>query len=92
MAFLYIFVETISVLLTVIEFLIVFRVLLDWIAFGDESHLSVFLYTVTEPFLAPARLIIEKVEFLRSMPIDFSYFISIILISIIQTLLPDFSM
>jgi hypothetical protein len=42
---------------------------------------------VTEPFILPVRLFVERSDTLSSLPIDISFFISFILLSIAADLL-----
>ncbi len=55
-----------------------------WPFFGDEdSKFFSFLLLVTEPFVVPVRLLMEKFNILQDSPIDFAYTITSVIICVI---------
>ncbi len=77
----------ISTLLRVYELLFVVRAILSWFPMAQGGGLSYFLYSVTEPVLAPIRAVLHKIPALASFPIDFSILVAFILIDILRTVI-----
>lgn len=59
------------------------RAILSWIPSMRNSSIHSFLYAVTEPIIIPVRLIVDRIPYLSSMPIDISFFITYLLLSFI---------
>ena len=76
-----------SLLLTVLQLLMFARAILSWLPLDEESPLLFFLHAATEPFIMPVRALLERFEFFASSPLDISFFITFMLISILQTML-----
>jgi uncharacterized protein YggT (Ycf19 family) len=49
----------------------------------ESNALVSFVFFVTEPVLKPVRLIIDKIPALRDLPIDLSFLITYLLLSVI---------
>ena len=73
----------IRILCDVLTIVILLRVVVSWISPGSTNILAVILHRLTEPFLAPLRRIIPRVDRL-----DFSPLVAIILIQVIYYFLP----
>lgn len=86
---LYLFTNIIHVFLTAVLFMMFARAILSWFPLSNDNPLEEFLYRVTEPFVMPVRAIIERFEALDSLPIDISFFISFILLSVLLEILPE---
>ncbi|MBO7148802.1 MAG: YggT family protein [Clostridia bacterium] len=84
---LYLFTGIIDVLLSVVLMLMFLRAILSWLPLSDDNPIEEFAYRVTEPFILPVRLFVERSDTLSSLPIDISFFISFILLSIAADLL-----
>ncbi|MFB0559452.1 MAG: YggT family protein [Dehalococcoidales bacterium] len=80
MAFLFDFVR---ILCEVLSLAIIFRAILSWFSPRPTNILSVILYRITEPLLAPLRRIIP-----RAGMFDFTPLVAIILLQLIARLLP----
>jgi YggT family protein len=72
----------ISLLGTVLWVAILIRALMSWVMPQDSSGLSRVLIEITEPVLAPIRRVLPSLG-----GIDFSPFLAIILIQVVQTIL-----
>ncbi len=70
------------------QFLMLFRALLSWFPIREDSPLSTFLHAVTEPIVTPVRLLLERFEAVKRMPIDISFFVAMMILVLIQALLP----
>jgi len=54
---------------------------------SDENRLMDFLYTVTEPFIVPIRALLDKLGWFSGLPIDISFMVAYLLISLLTLLL-----
>ena len=61
--------ELLSLLIKVFLFSILIQVILSWVRPGDHSPVSLLLYQLNEPLLAPARRIIPTISGLDLSPI-----------------------
>lgn len=77
----------IGTLLRVYELLFIVRAILSWFPMMNLGGIMEFLYTVTEPILAPIRSVLRKIPFLQGLPIDFSVLVAFILIDVIRTMI-----
>ena len=77
-----------SLFLTILQFLMMLRAILSWLPVDEDSRLVNFIYMVTEPVIVPVRMLLDKMEWTQSLPIDISFLVAFMLLSIIQMLLP----
>lgn len=73
--------EILNLFLTLLWIAIIARAILSWFDRGMRNPISRFLYSVTEPIIAPIRQIMPRTGF-----IDLSPLIAIIIISILRQL------
>ena len=64
------------------------RAILSWIFMSEESKVMDFLYRVTEPLILPARILLGRIEGINEIPIDIPFFVTMILLPVVQMLLP----
>lgn len=77
-------IETIiRVAIEVLDWLIIARVLLSWVSHDPGNPVIRFIYEITEPILAPIRRIMPR----GAMPLDFSPFVAILVLQLVQRLL-----
>jgi len=76
-----------SLFLGALQLLMFARALLSWFPIDEDSPILIFLHAVTEPFILPVRMLLERFEFFASSPIDLSFFVTFLLISMLQSLL-----
>ena len=74
-------------MLDVVLTMMFLRVILSWFMLGEENRIMFFLYSMTEPIVLPVRILLDKLGWFRSIPIDMSFFFTYILLSIIRTVL-----
>ncbi|MGI6677537.1 MAG: YggT family protein [Dehalobacterium sp.] len=67
----------------VLNWLIIIRVFLSWIRHDPRNPLIRFVYEITEPILAPIR---RMIPVRPGMPIDWSPFIAILLLIVVEKL------
>ena len=78
--------DSVLIFLMALELAMLARALLSWFA-SDGNRIMEFLYVITEPFVHPVRLLFEKMNWFTGLPIDMSFFVSYILLSVITTVL-----
>ncbi len=81
-ALIFIFRSFVNILLSAVLFAMAIRIILSLFVEEDNKLLN-FLYAFTEPFIMPVRAVMERFNILQNSPIDFSYLITHILLSII---------
>ncbi|MBQ2840918.1 MAG: YggT family protein [Oscillospiraceae bacterium] len=74
-------------LLRAYELLFIVRAILSWFPMLQSGALINFLYSVTEPILAPIRNVLQKIPFLQGIPLDFSVLVAFLLIDILRTII-----
>ncbi|MBQ9113247.1 MAG: YggT family protein [Clostridia bacterium] len=75
------------ILLTAVQFAMLARAILSWFPIDSNKFID-FLYAVTEPFIQPVRVLFEKLNWFQSLPIDISFLVSYMLLSVILMILP----
>lgn len=80
----YVLINIVRVFLTAIEALMLIRAILSWLPVDEESTLANFVYMMTEPIVMPVRLVLERFDSIRTMPIDIPFFVAFLLLSAIQ--------
>jgi len=77
----------VRVALLFLEICMFVRAILSWFQTDEESPLNTFVIAVTEPVIVPVRALLERFEFVASSPIDISFMVAFLLISILQMIL-----
>ena len=85
---LYVITKCVSVFLAILQLLMMFRAIISWLPIDEDSNLANFLYAMTEPVIYPVRLLLDRFEATSDLPIDISFIVAFILLSVIQMLLP----
>ncbi len=86
-AVLYIIAKVVQILLSVLSLAMFLRVILQF--FTDEGNkLDTFCYAITEPFIVPIRMICDKMNVGQNSPVDVPFFITYIIITVLQLILP----
>ena len=76
-----------DLLLGALLFAMLVRAVLSIFMMGEESKLSLLLYYFTEPFIVPVRKILEKLGWFQGTPLDVSFFLTTLLLGMLQVLL-----
>jgi len=76
-----------DLLLGALLFAMLVRAVLSIFMMGEESKLSLLLYYFTEPFIVPVRKILEKFGWFQGTPLDVSFFLTTLLLGMLQVLL-----
>ncbi len=74
------------VFLTAVQLAMLGRAILSW--FPSSGKLNDFLYSITEPFIYPVRLLFDKMNWFSGLPIDISFLVTYLLISVVLIFLP----
>lgn len=70
------------VILGVLQIAMLVRAIMSW--FPTESNrFENFLYAITEPLIMPIRKLFEKLNLFQGLPIDISFFVTYLLLSIL---------
>ncbi len=84
----YILVKFVTIFIDVILFAMLIRAILSWFAMGNgQSPLGGFLFVITEPFILPVRVICMKFGWFQGTPLDFSFLITTLILSLLNLLL-----
>ncbi len=84
----YLLISTVRLFLTVEQLLFLVRAILSWLFMEEDSLLTNFLYAATEPLVVPVRKILSHFESLQDFPIDISFMVTVLALSILQLILP----
>ncbi len=85
---LYFIAKLISILLEVVSTAMLVQAIMSFFVSGEDNRFYIFLQAITEPFVMPVRFILSKLGLLDNSPIDWSFVLAYILISIVSVLLP----
>lgn len=77
-------------LISLLDFLLLARVVLSWLPQLQGSKLSQFLFEITEPMLYPIRQLLQRIGFLRGLPLDFSPIVVFIVLEALRSVLVRF--
>ena len=84
----YVFCQVVRCFVTALQFAMIIRAVFSWFMPDDSHPLMKFLLSVTEPVIFPVRVILDRFESLQRIPIDISFFVTYILLSLIQMAVP----
>ncbi len=84
---LYLIVRAVNFLVTALQIMMILRAVSSWLPFDEENVFINFIYTATEPLVAPVRNIMNKSKYFASSMFDFSFIVSYILLSFVSLLL-----
>lgn len=85
----YVITGVVNCFIVALQFLMIARALVSWLPMGEDSPIGRFLYTITEPVVMPVRMVLERFESVKNMPIDISFFVAMMLLIVIQMMLPN---
>lgn len=73
-------------LLSAIQFAMLARAILSWFPMFENKFVD-FLYAITEPFINPIRQLFVKMNWFQGLPIDISFLVTFMLISLVSQIL-----
>lgn len=77
----------VSALLFIVQTAMFLRAILSWFIPDENNRLVQFLIVITEPFIIPVRVLLEKLNLFQNTPIDVSFFITYLLLWVITLFL-----
>ena len=84
---LYIIKNTVLLLISVTEILMLVRAVFSWIPADIDNAFSRFLFGYTEVVIAPMRALFDKFHLFEGSPIDVSFFATFMLLVILRLFL-----
>ena len=75
------------VFLTAVQLAMLARAILSWFPMNGNRFAD-FLFAITEPFIYPVRMLFDKLNWFTGLPIDISFLVTYILISLVLMFLP----
>ena len=85
---LFIIAKTISMILGIVSIAMMIRALLPIFTDVSDNRLFLLACTISEPFVAPVRAIMVKLNIGQSSPIDWSFSIAYMIIILLRLFLP----
>lgn len=62
------------------------RAILSWIPDAEDWAVSRFVAVLTEPLVIPVRALFNKMGWFQDMPVDISFFVTYILLSVVTAI------
>ena len=81
--------SVVILLLSAIQLAMLARAILSWFPMFENKFVD-FLYGVTEPFINPIRQLFVKLNWFQGLPIDISFLVTFILLSLVSQILVMF--
>ena len=80
--------RTLFLLCEAVQLLMLVRAVMSWFppANGTGGPIRAFVYTLTELFIMPVRALLDRFEWTRRTPIDISFLVTFLLLSLLSTL------
>ena len=85
---LYIFAKTVSLILSTVSTTMFIRMILSFFIMGEPNKFYILTCYITEPFIAPVRALMVRFNILQDSPIDWAFFITAVLLSVLELILP----
>ena len=83
---------SIDLLIGFVQLAMLIRAILSFFNPEEQGVFAALLFAVTEPFIMPVRALLDRFEIGQGLPIDISFLVTVILLSIISALLPGISL
>ena len=80
-------VGTASALLGVVQLCMLVRAILSWFPVSESNPILTFTHMVTEPVIRPIRALFERMNWFQNMPIDISFLVAYLLLTLLEGLL-----
>ncbi len=71
-------------LIRVYEFILIARCLMSWFPMMQGNAIFTFVYSITEPLLAPIRACLHKIPALSNFPLDFSILVLFLIFDVLR--------
>ncbi len=86
--FIYVITQFVSLFITILQFLMMIRAVMSWLPIDEDSTVVNFIMMVTEPVIVPVRMILNRFDAVNDLPIDISFLVAFLMLSVLQMLLP----
>ena len=83
----YLLVSLVRIVLRGLEIAMLLRAILSWFPIDEDGPLVSLLYSITEPVIMPVRALLDKLGWFRGTPLDMSFFITFLILSLLSALL-----
>lgn len=74
-------------ILYTLEIAMLLRAILSWFPISEDNPFVLFVTMLTEPIVAPIRVLFERMNWFQNIPIDISFFVAYLLLSVVSTVL-----
>lgn len=78
--------NTVHAILFIVQLAMLLRAILSWFIM-DSNRFTDLLFTITEPFIYPVKKLFERMNWFQNSPIDISFMVSYLIISIVLIML-----
>ena len=72
-------------ILYTLEIAMLLRAILSWFPISEDNPFVLFVTMLTEPIVAPIRALFERMNWFQNIPIDISFFVAYLLLSVVST-------
>lgn len=84
----YILAKTVQLVLDLVSFAMVIRMLLPIFFDAEGNKLYIIACVISEPFIAPVRYVMVKLNIGQGSPFDWSFFVTYIILWVLSAILP----
>lgn len=86
--FVYLVVSTVMLLLSVLDIMMMARMIMSWLFPMSDGRIAQFLYSVTEVVVYPVRALADHFGWFEGFPFDIPFMITYFLLIVLQMILP----
>ena len=79
---LHVMATVVVLLLSAVQLAMLARAIMSWFPM-EPNRFTDFLYGITEPFIYPVRLLFERMNWFQNLPIDISFMVTYLLLSLL---------
>lgn len=83
---------SLGLLLSLMELGFFLRAILSFFDPEESGFLAAVLFLLTEPAILPVRALLSRLHIGEDLPVDLSFFVTFMLLSVLQTFLPAISL
>ena len=80
--------KTISVFLSLVSVAMMVRVIMPFFFEVEENKLFMLSCLISEPLIAPVRAVMAKLNIGQDSPIDWAFFVTFFIVSLLEAVLP----
>ena len=85
---LFIFAKSVQLLLALVSLAMMVRALMPFFFDVEESKIYLIACFISEPLIAPVRMIMAKLNIAQTSPVDWAFFVTYLIVWILETMLP----